>query len=105
MNLKRVWELLKETVEKWQEDEVVELGAALAYYTIFSLAPLLFIAIAIAGLIYGRDAVEGRLVVEIQGLIGPSGARAIETMLAHTWREGSSTLATVVGVLTILFGA
>jgi membrane protein len=105
MDWKAGWPLLKDTVKKWQEDEVLELGAALSYYTVFSLAPLLFIAIAIAGLVYGRDAVQGRLVGEIQGLIGQQGAEAVQTMLAHTWRQGSNGLATAVGVVTILFGA
>jgi membrane protein len=105
MDWKAGWPLLKETVKEWQQDDVMELGAALAYYTIFSLAPLLFIAIAIAGLAYGRDAVQGRLVGEIQGLIGKQGAEAVQTMLAHTWREGRSGLATAVGIVTILFGA
>jgi membrane protein len=105
MDWKAGWPLLKETVKEWQEDDVLELGAALSYYTVFSLAPLLFIAIAIAGLVYGRDAVQGRLVGEIQGLIGQQGAEAVQTMLAHTWRKGSSGLATVIGVVTILFGA
>ncbi|HZF09605.1 MAG TPA: YihY/virulence factor BrkB family protein [Thermoanaerobaculia bacterium] len=105
MDWKAGWPVLKETVKEWQDDNVLELGAALAYYTIFSLAPLLFIAIAIAGLVYGRDAVQGRLVTEIQGLIGRQGAEAVQTMLAHTWRQGSSGLVAVVGAVTILFGA
>jgi membrane protein len=105
MEWKAGWPLLKDTVKKWQEDDVLELGAALSYYTVFSLAPLLFIAIAIAGLVYGHDAVQGRLVAEIRGLIGQQGAEAVQTMLAHTWRKGSNGLATLIGVVTILFGA
>ena len=104
MDLKAGWPLLKETAKKGLDDDVFSLGAALAYYTVFSLAPLLLIAISVAGLVYGRDAVEGRLVGEIQGMVGKQGAEAVQTMLAHNWRSGSGVLATVIGILTILFG-
>lgn len=105
MDLKAAWPMLKDTVEKGLDDDIFSLGAALAYYTVFSLAPLLLIAISVAGLVYGRDAVQGRLVGEIQGLIGQQGAQAVQTMLAHNWRSGSSVMATVIGIATILFGA
>jgi membrane protein len=104
MDVKAAWPMLKETAKKGMDDDVFSLGAALAYYTVFSLAPLLLIAISVAGLVYGRDAVEGRLVTEIQGMIGKQGAEAVQTMLAHDWRTGSGVLPTVVGVITILFG-
>jgi membrane protein len=104
MDVKATWPMLKETAKKGMDDDVFSLGAALAYYTVFSLAPLLLIAISVAGLVYGRDAVEGRLVTEIQGMIGRQGAEAVQTMLAHDWRTGSGVLPTVMGVITILFG-
>jgi len=104
MDLKAGWPMLKETAKKGLDDDVFSLGAALAYYTVFSLAPLLLIAISVAGLVYGRDAVQGRLVDEIQGLVGRQGAEAVQTMLAHNWRSGSGILPTLVGVVTILFG-
>lgn len=99
--------LFKETFREWQEDGALQLGAALAYYTVFSLAPILLLVIAIAGLVYGRDAVEGRLVEEIGGLVGPQGAEMIQTMIANVSQlgEGSGIAATVIGFLTILFGA
>ncbi|HEV7517055.1 MAG TPA: YihY/virulence factor BrkB family protein, partial [Thermoanaerobaculia bacterium] len=95
---------LKETAKKGMDDDVFSLGAALAYYTVFSLAPLLLIAISVAGLVYGRRAVQGELVGQIQGMIGKQGAEAVQTMLAHNWRTGSGVLPTVVGIITILFG-
>ena len=104
MDVKAAWPMLKETAKKGMDDDVFSLGAALAYYTVFSLAPLLLIAISVAGLVYGRDAVEGRLVSEIQGMIGRQGAEAVQTMLAHNWRTGSGVLPTVIGIVTILFG-
>lgn len=105
MEIKGTWPLLKDTAKKWMEDDLLQYGAALAYYTVFALAPILFIAIAMAGVFFGRDAVEGRLVGEIQGLVGRQGAAAVQAMLASTWRTGHGTLATVVGVVTLLLGA
>jgi membrane protein len=99
--------LLKETFQEWKDDEALELGAALAYYTLFSLAPLLLIIIAIAGLVWGREAVQGQIVQQIQGLVGRQGAEAVQTMVANAGRQGEKTglLATVIAVATILFGA
>jgi len=105
MNVKSGLRLIKESFQEWRNDGALDLGAALAYYTIFSLAPLLLIVIAVAGLFFGRDAVQGRLVGELQGLVGPQGGQAIQTMVANAGRERSGVLATVVGVVTILLGA
>ncbi|MEO5657222.1 MAG: YhjD/YihY/BrkB family envelope integrity protein, partial [Nitrospiria bacterium] len=71
------WGLLKATYVEWNNDNVPRLGAALAYYTIFSLAPLLIIVIAIAGLAFGQQAAQGQIVDQIQGLVGREGAEAI----------------------------
>ena len=105
MNPKSGFGLLKETFKEWQDDDALQLGASLSYYTIFSLAPLLLIVIAVAGLVYGREAVQGQLVGELRGLVGEQGGEAIQTMVANAGRHGSGVLATVIGVLTILFGA
>ncbi|MEA2695685.1 MAG: rane protein [Acidobacteriota bacterium] len=104
MDLKAGWPMLKETAKKGLDDDVFSLGAALAYYTVFSLAPLLLVAISVAGLVYGRQAVQGQLVGQIQGMVGKQGAEAVQTMLAHNWRTGSGILPTIIGVVTILFG-
>lgn len=102
-----ILDLFKETFREWQDDGALQLGAALAYYTVFSLAPMLLLVIAIAGLAYGREAVEGRLVEEIGGLVGTQGARMIQTMIANVGERGQSSgiAATILGVVTILFGA
>jgi membrane protein len=106
MNIKSGFGLLKEAFNEWKEDDALQLGAALAYYTIFSIAPMLLIVIAIIGLIYGREAVEGQIVGQIQDLVGRRGAEAVQTMLANIGRDrGSGIWATVAGVATILFGA
>ncbi|HEY0514067.1 MAG TPA: YihY/virulence factor BrkB family protein [Thermoanaerobaculia bacterium] len=105
MNVKPAFGLVKESFKGWQEDGALDLGAALAYYAIFSLAPLLLIVIAVAGLVWGEKAVQGQLVAQLQGLVGEQGGQAIQTMIANAGKHGSGVLATVVGLVTILFGA
>ncbi|MBD3883649.1 YihY/virulence factor BrkB family protein [Phormidium tenue FACHB-886] len=106
MKLKAIVRLLKETAEEYQTDRVSLWAAALAYYTMFSLAPLLLIAIAIAGSIFGEEAVRGELVNQIQGLVGREGAEAIQSMIQSTQRPDSGgVIATLFGIATLLFGA
>ena len=105
MTAGRVWELVKASLSEWLEDNAFRLGAALAYYTVFSLAPLLVIAIAIAGFVFGEEAARGRIVEQMQGLMGPEGAHAVQTMLAASRRSGTGIVATVLGVITLLLGA
>lgn len=106
MKLKDIFNLLKQTVAEWGEDNVPLLAAALAYYTVFSLAPLLLIAIAIAGAIFGEEAARGEVLVQLQGLVGQQGAEAIQTMIANANKPGSGgTIATITGVIFLLFGA
>jgi membrane protein len=99
------WELTKETFSEWIDDKAPRLAAALAYYTLFSLAPLLIIAIGIAGLVFGEDAAQGRIMGEVQGMIGPRGAAFLQEMLAASREPSQSVTATVVGVAVLLFGA
>jgi membrane protein len=81
------------------------MGAALAYYTLFSLAPILIVAIAIAGLAFGQEAVRGELVGQIQGLVGREGALAVQAMLEGAAKPSSSIPATILGVITFFLGA
>jgi membrane protein len=98
--------LLKETVSEWNEDKVPLLAAALAYYTVFSLAPLLVIAIAIVGVVFGENAARGEIVQQFQGLIGREGASAVQSMIQNAHKPGSGgTIATIFGVITLLLGA
>jgi len=103
--VKSGFDLIKESFKGWKEDGALDLGAALAYYTIFSLAPLLLIVTAIAGLVWGREAVQGQLVGQMQGIVGPQGGQAIQTMVANAGKQGGGVLATILGLVTILFGA
>ena len=106
MNLKSGFGMLKESFQEWKDDDALSLGAALAYYTIFSLAPMLLIAISVAGLVFGREAAQGELVGQMRGLVGQQGAEAIQTMVANAGKQGSGgVLGTILGIVTILFGA
>ncbi|MEX0271721.1 YihY/virulence factor BrkB family protein [Leptolyngbyaceae cyanobacterium UHCC 1019] len=106
MRLKDGVRLIKGTFAEWKEDNVPVLAAALAYYTVFSLAPLLLIAIAIAGAVFGEEAARGELVRQIQGLVGKEGAEAVQAMIQNADKPGSGgTIATIVGVILLMFGA
>src|SRR6202040_2394883 len=87
------------------EDKVPRLGAALAYYSALSLAPLVLIAIAVVGLVFGREAAQGQLVAQIRGLVGPEGAEAIQATIANAARPQGGAMATLIGVAILLFGA
>jgi membrane protein len=102
---KSIYQLLKTTYFEWSRDRVPRMGAALAYYTIFSLAPLLVIAIAIAGFAFGEDAVQGRIMGEIQGLVGAQSALAVQTMIQSAHRPAEGVIATIVGIAVLLVGA
>lgn len=105
MNPKTVWDLLKPTGLEWMEDKVPRLGVALAFYSVLSLAPLLVIAIAIAGLVFGEEAARGQVVEQMGGLVGKQGAEAIQEMIANARKPESGIIAAVIGVATLLFAA
>src|SRR5215467_9654332 len=84
VGMKALWQLAKETFAEWSGDKVPRLAAALSYYSLFSLAPVLIIVIAVAGLAFGHDAAQGRVVQEFEGLIGSEGARAIQSIIEKT---------------------
>lgn len=97
--------LFKQTFIEFNEDKVPRLGAALAYYTIFSVGPLLLIAMAIAGLIFGQEAARGQLAGELGKVFGPEMAKSLEQMVEAAAKPDSGTLATIIGVVTLLIGA
>ena len=81
------------------------MGASLAYYTLFALAPILVVAIAIGGFVFGPDAVRGQIVGQVQGLVGPDGGQAVQAMLEGAAHRGGSGLATAAGIITFFLGA
>ncbi len=103
--IRDTWALLRDTVLSWIDDDASTLGAALAYYTLFSIAPLLLIVIALAGLVFGEQAARGGVIEELRGLMGDDGARAVESLLASSKRSGHGVWATVGGSVVLLIGA
>jgi membrane protein len=97
--------LVRRAVGSWLDDGAPSMGAALAYYTLFSLAPLLLIVIAVAGLVFGADAARGEIFEQLQSLIGAPGAAAIQQLLESVNRPAGGVLATVFGLLLMLVGA
>jgi membrane protein len=101
----QAWSLLKRAFADFQADSAARLGASLAYYTLFSLAPLLLAAIAIAGLFFGQSAAEGRLVGELEGVVGEAGAQAVRELLENARSKPAGVAATLVALVTLLVGA
>jgi membrane protein len=101
----RGWHLIKAAVSSWIDDFAPSMGAALSYYTVFSLAPMLLIVIGVAGLVFGADAARGEIVTQLRGLMGEQGAVAVEELLKSANDPGKGILATVVGFATLLVGA
>ena len=102
---KHVSELVTETFEQWSADNAPRLGAALAYYSVFSLAPLLIVVIAVAGLAFGREAAQGQIVAQIRDFVGQQSAEAIEKMISTARGQAKGIFATVIGLVTLIFGA
>jgi len=103
--MKKYLGIFKQTISEFIADKVPRLGAALAYYTIFSLAPLLLIVIAIAGLAFGHDAAQGKIFDQLRGALGPNTAAGIQDMVKNAAKPKSGYVATILGVITLIFGA
>jgi membrane protein len=104
-NKKAVRDFLAETYNEWSNDNAMTLGAALAFYTTFSMAPLLIIVIAIFGFILGEKTVQAEIIKQVQELIGEQGATAVSTMIHTAYRHGSGFWATIIGIVAILIGS
>jgi Virulence factor BrkB/Domain of Unknown Function (DUF748) len=100
-----VFALAKETFSRWSDDAAPRMAAALSYYTAFSMAPLLILAISIAGLVLGHDAAQGKIVEQIGGLVGTKSAAAIQDMLQATNRPSKGIVFTIVGIVSLIAGA
>ena len=103
--IKALAALLRRAGEAWIADNAPRLGAALAFYTLFSLAPVLIVTVSLAGVVFGDKAAQGEIVRQFQGLIGTQGAIAIETIIQSTNRPALGVFATTFGVLAIFIGA
>lgn len=103
--IRRVGQLLVLTARSWHAHNAPQIGAALAFYTTFSMAPILVIAIALAGKVFGADAARSEVGHQLHGMLGATGAKAVEEMLTNAHQGNSSILATVIGTVTLLIGA
>jgi membrane protein len=100
-----LWDVIKEAAANWSAHKDSRQGAALAYYSVFSIGPLVVIAIAIAGFVFGRDAVSGQVALSIKDMLGETGAKAVQTMLVDASRPRAGLLATSLGTGALLFAA
>ena len=103
--LGRAWQLARGTLRRFRDDEAMRLSAALAFYSIFSLAPLLVIVVAIAGTAFGDEAVSGRLAAQLRSVMGEQSAETLQSMVESARRPTDNLLAMAVGIATLLFGA
>jgi membrane protein len=100
-----MWTVLTSTAANWSRHNTARIGAALAYYSIFSIGPIIVISIAIAGAVFGPEAARGEITAQVRGLLGQAGAQAIEAMLAGASRPRQGTMATLLGIGTLVFAA
>lgn len=100
-----LWDVIKEAAANWSAHKDSRQGAALAYYSVFSIGPLVVIAIAIAGFVFGRDAVSGQVALTIKDMLGDTGAKAVQAMLVDASRPRAGLLATTLGTGALLFAA
>jgi membrane protein len=103
--MKSLWRLMKAAIEGWQSDFASSMGAALAYYTVFSIAPLLVIVIAIAALAFGHSAAQQEIMTQARDLFGTQGAGALETMLESARKPGQGIIASALSLVALVFGA
>jgi membrane protein len=99
------WALLKESVDGFMEDEALTRGAAIAFYTVTSIGPVLFIVVAIAGLVFGEDAASGAVSAQLGGLMGRQSAELLQTAIQNASGKLSGTLATLVGIVALVVTA
>src|SRR3954466_7862849 len=98
--LTRFLRLFTASAREWSNDKAPRLGAALSYYTIFSLAPVLLLVIAVAGMALGAQAAQGKVVDQLSGLLGADAAKAVQTMLEKSNHHGGGIVATIIGFVT-----
>jgi membrane protein len=103
--LRAIWTLMRDAAEGWLTHRASSTGAALAFYTIFSLAPVLILSIAIAGFFFGEAAARGEIVGQVGGLVGPQGAELVQSVLQNASRPDAGLIATIFSIVTLILGA
>jgi len=104
-SLKCFFKVLIESINAWIDHRAASKGAALAFYTLFSMTPILILAIAVAGYFFGAEAAQGEIITQLQGLVGPNGAQAIQAMLAAARNHSSGLIATLLATILLAVGA
>lgn len=99
------WSLVTKTISSWSGDFAPSMGAALAFYTVFSIAPLLLIVTAVAGYFFGANAARGEIVSQLTGLMGKAGAQAVEGLIASANDPSQRSIAAAIGFVVFLVGA
>ena len=105
ISLRDLWSMARESVSGWIDDFAPSMGAGIAYYTVFSIAPLLVIVIAVAGFFFGTEAASGHVYAQLAGLLGDQGAEAVQAMVASAGSTGEGIVATVIGTVLLAIGA
>jgi membrane protein len=105
MKAAQVWAISKQAVASWIDDHAPSMGAALAYYALFSIAPLVLIVVSITGLVFGADAARGQLYAELRGLMGEQGVAAVQSLLQSVSQPRQGIVGTAIGVAVLLLGA
>lgn len=103
--LKALPRVFRQASSEWINDNAPRLGASVAFYTLLSLAPVLVIAVAVAAVVYGQEAAQGRLASEIQGIAGSDVARSIQEIIIRAYQPRTGVIATLLGLATLAFGA
>jgi membrane protein len=101
----QIWQMLKQTASDWSDDSASRLAAALAFYTVLSIAPMMVLAVAVAGLVFGEDAARGQIAEQIAAVVGPQAGSAIQTIIANAKAPAAGLVSTAVGMGVLLFGA
>src|SRR4051794_40904115 len=103
--LRSIWPAAKDAALQWVAHKDSRTGAALSYYSVFSIGPLILIAVAIAGLVFGREAVQGQVTGALRGVLGESGAHSVNGMLASADKPTEGLVATIFGIVTLVAAA
>ena len=105
IRFKKIWLLLKDSAIAWDADNIGQQGAALSFYTVFSISPLLILALVFSSFGFGRAAASGNLVIQIRGLVGTEGAQFVQSLITSVYKSGSTVPAAICSVIMLLLGA
>jgi len=103
--IKTYWRILKSSIAGFVNEDSMKYSASLSYYTVFSIGPILVLIIALAGIFYGEDAIEGKVFMELRGVVGNSAAKQIQEVIQNLELSGKSNMALIISSITLILGA